>query len=187
MATTHKIRNLKFHSKINVMNTKVSWIDHKRVLVETPSGDDFEVGFADDTNYQIEMQSVFKITHDLGLLFDKFYKGDDSAILGEINRQLMLGYRSPILFYQRFEKTRKNDERIRIGKRIKEIRIEKGLDAKTLATIAGIDASNLCRIEAGKYSVGFDILSKLAYACGKKVEFIDLGEEDHERILNTRL
>lgn len=168
------------------MNTKVSWIDHKRVLVETPSGIDFEVGFADDTNYQIEMQSDFKTTRDLGLIFDIFYKGDDNVIMGEINRQLMLLYRSPILFFRRFKKTEKDDERIRIGKRIKEIRMEKGFDAKTLATIAGIDASNLCRIEAGKYSVGFDILSNLAKACGKKVEFVDLEENEHECIIDIR-
>jgi hypothetical protein len=35
------------------MSTKVTWIDTKRLLVETPLGDDFVVGLHDSTNYQI--------------------------------------------------------------------------------------------------------------------------------------
>jgi DNA-binding Xre family transcriptional regulator len=55
-----------------------------------------------------------------------------------------------------------NQERVRIGARIRELRKEKNIDAKMLAQIANIDAANLSRIEQGKYSVGVDILSKLA-------------------------
>ena len=65
-------------------------------------------------------------------------------------------------------------DRTRIGTRIREIREERGIDAKDLAKLAGIDAANLSRIENGKYSVGLDILSKIATALGKKVDFIDL-------------
>lgn len=166
--------------------TKVTWVDPRRVMVETPMGDDFIVGFHNESNYQIEKQSVFKITRDLGLLFDHFYKGDSSVIMGEITRQLMLHGYGSVFFYQSFDKAQKDEERIRIGKRIKDIRKEKGLDAKTLATVAGIDAANLCRIEAGKYSVGFDILSKIANVCGKKIEFVDLEENDHECIIDVR-
>ena len=146
------------------MNTKVTWIDTKRLLVETPLGDDFVVGFHDSTNYQIEQQSVFKISQFLGSLFDEYYKGDKNVIWGDINRELMLHQYGSFLFYSSYDKAEKDNERVRIGKRIKEIRLEKGLDAKTLATVAGIDAANLCRIEAGKYSVGLDILSKIGYA-----------------------
>lgn len=167
------------------MKTSVTWIDHKRVLVETPCGDDFIVGFHDDTNYLIEKQSVFNVSRDLGILFDYFYKGDSSVIMGEINRQMMNHCYASIFFFKKFEKAKKDDERIRIGKRIKEIRQAKGFDAKTLASIAGIDAANLSRIEAGKYSVGFDILSNIASVCGKKVEFVDL-EDGHECNINIR-
>lgn len=65
-------------------------------------------------------------------------------------------------------------DRTRIGTRIREIREERGIDAKDLAKLAGIDAANLSRIENGKYWVGLDILSKIATALGKKVDFIDL-------------
>lgn len=70
--------------------------------------------------------------------------------------------------------TSKNEERIRIGKRIKEIREDKKLEAKTLSLLTGIDAANLCRIEQGKQSVGIDVLSKIANAMGYKIDFVEL-------------
>ena len=70
--------------------------------------------------------------------------------------------------------TSKNEERIRIGNRIKEIREEKKLEAKTLAMLTGIDAANLCRIEQGKQSAGIDVLSKIANAMGYKIDFVEL-------------
>lgn len=170
----------------NCMDTKVTWVDERRLLVETPSGDDFIVGFHDSTNYQIERQSVFKITRDLGLLFDRYYKGDPEIVWGEINRQLFLHGYGLLFFVQPYEKTLKDEERIRIGARIKELRLEKGIEAKALATITGMDAANLCRIEAGKYSVGFDILTKIASALGKKIDFVDLEDGDHGCIADIR-
>lgn len=70
--------------------------------------------------------------------------------------------------------TFKDEERIRIGNRIKELRENKHLEAKTLSLLTGIDAANLCRIEQGKQSVGIDILSKIAYAMGYKIDFVEL-------------
>lgn len=168
------------------MKTTATWIDEKRLYVETHLGDDVIVGFLSEMQYQIEKQSVFKTSRDVALLFDQFYKGDANVIMGEISRQMLSHGYGMIDFYQKVEKTEKDDERIRIGKRIKELRLENGFDAKTLATIAGIDAANLCRIEAGKYSVGFDILSKIAKVFNKKIDFIDLSEDDHECITNVR-
>ena len=68
----------------------------------------------------------------------------------------------------------RHQDRSRIGARIRKIREERGIEAQSLAKLAGIDAANLSRIENGKYSVGFDILSKIATALGKKIDFIDL-------------
>lgn len=69
----------------------------------------------------------------------------------------------------------KNEDRIRIGKRIKEIRKVKQIDAKSLSILTGIDAANLFRIEQGKQSVGIDVLSKIANAMGYRVDFVELG------------
>jgi DNA-binding XRE family transcriptional regulator len=64
-------------------------------------------------------------------------------------------------------------ERERIGARIRELRKEKNIEAKSLAQIANIDAANLSRIEQGRYSVGIDILSKIASVLGAKIELVD--------------
>ena len=65
-------------------------------------------------------------------------------------------------------------ERTRIGSRIRQIREERGIEARDLAKLAGVDAANLSRIENGKYSVGIDILSKIAASLGKKIDLVDL-------------
>ncbi len=70
--------------------------------------------------------------------------------------------------------TSKIEERVRIGNRIRTIREEKHLDAKTLSMLTGIDAANLCRIEQGKQSAGIDVLSKIANAMGYKLDFVEL-------------
>ena len=69
-----------------------------------------------------------------------------------------------------------NQERVRIGARIRELRKEKNIEAKMLAQIAYIDAANLSRIEQGRYSVGLDVLSRIALALGAKVELADFVE-----------
>lgn len=74
--------------------------------------------------------------------------------------------------------------RVRIGKLIKDLRVLKKMDAKTLAQATGIDAANLCRIEQGRYSVGLDSLSKIANALGYKVDLVpDDGEDQRNEKL----
>ena len=63
-------------------------------------------------------------------------------------------------------------ERERIGRRIKELRNQQNIDAKTLAQRVGIDAGNLSRIEQGKFSVGLDILCKIASALNMRIDFV---------------
>ena len=64
------------------------------------------------------------------------------------------------------------NERLRIGKRIAEIRNEKGISQAKLAELTGIDSGHIARIELGKYSTGIDILSKIAEVLNYKVDFI---------------
>lgn len=66
----------------------------------------------------------------------------------------------------------RNKERKRIGARIRQLREDKGIEAKKLATLVNIDAANLSRIEKGRYSVGFDILTKIADVLGVKVDLV---------------
>ena len=57
-----------------------------------------------------------------------------------------------------------------IGKRIESIRLQQGMTQQELATAAGITKANVCRIEEGKYSVGLDVLDKIADALGVSLE-----------------
>ena len=66
----------------------------------------------------------------------------------------------------------RDSERIRIGKRIRALREELKLDAKDIASVTGIDPSNLSRIEQGKYCAGIDLICKIANALGTKVDFV---------------
>ena len=72
-----------------------------------------------------------------------------------------------------YQRIFQQEQRIRIGARIRELRKEKNIEARKLAQIANIDAANLSRIEQGRYSVGLDILSKIALALGSKIEMIE--------------
>lgn len=63
-------------------------------------------------------------------------------------------------------------ERERIGARIAELRKMKGLTQEQLAEKTGFTQSNIWRVETGRYSVGIDILAKLAEALDASVEII---------------
>ena len=64
------------------------------------------------------------------------------------------------------------DDRLRIGELIKKIRIEKGLSQADLADLTGLKQHHVSRIEKGLYSTGVDILSSIASALGKKIDFV---------------
>ena len=66
----------------------------------------------------------------------------------------------------------RSEERERIGAKIRQLREVKGMEAKQLAVLADIDAANLSRIEQGKYSVGLDILTRIANVLGVKVDLV---------------
>lgn len=65
-----------------------------------------------------------------------------------------------------------NANRKIIGDKIKELRLAQNLTQEQLARKAGILRITLSRIELGKYSVGVDILSKIAHALDCKIGFI---------------
>lgn len=70
-----------------------------------------------------------------------------------------------------------HQERVRIGTRIRDLRKGKNIEARMLAQAANIDAANLSRIEQGRYSVGLDILSKIAFVLGAKIDLTDFVEQ----------
>ena len=66
----------------------------------------------------------------------------------------------------------KEEERQRIGQRIADLRKAKGMTQQDLADVTGNQRNHISRIEAGKYSVGFDTLQAIAEALGGTIDII---------------
>jgi len=81
--------------------------------------------------------------------------------------QMWVGY-----YHQTAAYDESSDARLRIGKRIADLRKSAGMTQEQLATKAGIHQVNLSRIEAGRYAVGLDILDHIAQALGGRVDII---------------
>lgn len=65
--------------------------------------------------------------------------------------------------------------RERIGRQIATIRKEKGLSVRQLAELSGVTFQNINKIELGKYSVGIDVLTKIADALDCEVTITNKG------------
>lgn len=166
-----------------MMKTKTSYLDPKRVLVETPQGDKFILGFHFEINYLWEQQVNVPFTDFLASLFDKYFQGDETIIMGEITRQLMSNNFEPVFSFQRDP----IQNRVLMGDRIRELREQKNIEIMTLAFKANIQPNTLKRIEAGKFSVDLDILAQIAQGMGMKIDFVELkNEESHESISDIR-
>lgn len=63
-------------------------------------------------------------------------------------------------------------DRIRIGRKVEELRKQAGLSQRDLAARCGIAQSTVYRIEAGKFAVRLDLLESIASALGKKVDLV---------------
>jgi transcriptional regulator with XRE-family HTH domain len=73
----------------------------------------------------------------------------------------------------------KETERLRIGIRIESLRKERGLSMHELAELADITKANVFNIEHGRYSVGLDVLNKIAEAMNVTLDF-----NENEKIQN---
>ena len=81
----------------------------------------------------------------------------------------------------------RDEERKKIGRRIAEIRKSvvwtddqrikrKGLTQGELAERCGIAQSHIARIEAGRYSVGFDTLQQIAEALECEIDLVAINQ-----------
>ena len=146
--------------------SKATIIDDKTVEVIAPDGEVFflltQIG-----NYINEKTRHHQL-HMIEYVFDKNFSDDKQLMSNNIWRDLMLNG----VTFMGMNSGDRQGERTRIGKKIRQIREDKGVDAKDLARLANIDAANLSRIEKGKYSVGLDILSKLAFVLGHHIDIV---------------
>ena len=150
------------------IKTKVKFVSLNKVTVETPQGDRFTVGLSEVVPIAFQEQEA----QIMAFLFDKYYTGDPVVIMGPIYRELLVNkcWSRPYWYGPD-----RNDERERIGARIRTLREARNLEAKELAQYADIDASNLSRIEKGKFSPGLDVLCKIAAAMDCYVEILPIG------------
>ena len=142
------------------MKTKVTYLDPKHFQVDTPTGERFVLTFA----RMIPMGDVEAMCTELAEIFDNRYEGNVQSMWRKLPTEERNQFGKVLCVLPD-----KLSERERIGRRIRELREERGLLGKELAELVGIDPANLSRLEKGKYSVGLDILCKLAAALGKKV------------------
>ena len=127
-------------------------INRREVEVTAPDGEVFTVlcQIGAYLNEETRKQELFW----LETLFDKNFSDDKEQMINNIWRESMqFGIGGGILG---ISCGTRHEDRARIGNRIKEIREER-------------------RIENGRYSVGLDILAKIATALGKKVDFVDIN------------
>ena len=69
----------------------------------------------------------------------------------------------------------KNLNRLRIGQAIATIRKENGLSVRQLAELSGVTFQNINKIVLGNYSVGIDVLTKIADALDCEVTITNKG------------
>lgn len=142
-----------------------AFIDNKTLVVIDPEGEEFKISFL----FPIEQDDLGMVAAYVANSFDRNYSQDKSLmvyfVFCDVQGKLGISFSS--------WSSDREEERSRIGARLKEIREKKKMEAKSIARIAGIDPSNLSKIEAGRYSVGLDILSKIANAIGARVDIVE--------------
>ena len=156
-----RFMNAEFKSKARIVDSKMG-------EVTAPDGEVFQV-LCQVGAYLSEETRKFEL-HLIEAIFDKNFSEDKEQMTNNIWRE---SFARGVAFLGISSGDRQG-ERVRIGGRIRQIREERNMEARDLAKLAGIDAANLSRIENGKYSVGIDILSKIAAVLGKKIDLVDL-------------
>lgn len=65
-----------------------------------------------------------------------------------------------------------SEPQITIGERLSMVREEQGISQAELAARTGIYASNISRIESGKFATRIDIVERIADALGYRIELV---------------
>lgn len=153
------------------------FIDDFTIQVIAPDGEKFSW----NTYFETPKQQQKYYAERLAYYFEKYFKdkiADNTGIGLSYWIWIRMNYDERLAIYggkgdRQEQRNFLNNERKRIGARIRELRKERNIEAKQLAQAANIDAANLSRIEKGRYSVGLDILSNITCALGTKIELVD--------------
>ena len=133
------------------------------VTFQLANGQIYTVGFPTDKFYEQDLHVKFMISNSLPCTEEEYKTDFIKHMIGRLEELL----EKPLYIMPD-----KDQERIRIGNSIKNLRDELGMEAKELAKKSDMDAANLSRIEQGKFSTGIDTLCKIATALDSKVEII---------------
>lgn len=148
-----------------MVRLKSMFVDNRTLIVEDFEGEQFKITFF----RSLSDETLDAVASYVARSFAKNFAQDKSEMVYRVfcDVQANLG-----LSFTSWSSDRE-EERSRIGARLKVIRERKGMEAKSIARLAGIDPSNLSKIESGKYSVGLDILSKIASTIGASVDIVE--------------
>ena len=141
-------------------------LDRYYVEVQTPDGELFKI-MSNIAEYDSDEYKAY-VLHLIEFIFDRNFSDDKEQMVNRIFREFMLN----AVPSRGMDEGNRQSERVRIGKRIKELREAKKMEARDLALLTGIDAANLSRIEQGKYSTGIDILSRIAIVLNAHLDLI---------------
>jgi DNA-binding Xre family transcriptional regulator len=114
------------------------------------------------------------VLHLIEFIFDRNFSDDKENMCNRISREFILN----AVPSMGMDSGNRQRERVRIGKRIRELRESKRMEARDLALLTGIDAANLSRIEQGKYSTGVDILSRIAIVLDAHLDLIPNSQKE---------
>lgn len=143
---------------------KVNFLDDTTINVVAPDGEVFVI----KAHMPVAKNEQPMISKLLSQYFDDEFSEDKTKMIYWVLMKMMTN--AGFSFY--YVGSDRSAERERIGAKIRQLREEKGMEAKQLATLANIDTANLSRIEKGKYSVGLDILTRISDALGVKVDLV---------------
>lgn len=141
-------------------------LDNHNVEVQTQDGEVFQI-ICDLGKFNSEEYKAY-VLHLVEFIFDRNFSEDKEEMVKRISRDFYIYGVSTM----GMDLGSRYAERVRIGKRIKELREAKNMEARDLAILTGIDAANLSRIEQGKYSTGVDVLSRICLILDARLDLI---------------
>lgn len=168
---------------------KAEWIDECTISCHIADDDNVEIHYPTNYNWQASQRIEGDFLRDyIEPLVDHYKDSESDKLWGIIYRSHLKCRFEPPKSVVRNPKFPDNPmvgffaegefERIALGREIKKLCVERGMEQKKLAEIIGMTPGNLSRIVQGKVSVGYDILCKIAYALGKKVVLVDIADDD---------
>ena len=143
---------------------KVNFIDDCTINVVVRDGESFTL----KTYFPVPKEEQQEISCILASSFDQYFSEDKTSMVYDV----LMHTTFTAGFSFSWESSDRSEYRQYIGSRIRQLRESKNIEAKALAKLANVDAANLSRIEQGRYSVGLDVLSRIAKVLGVKVDLI---------------